>query len=205
MQILNLEQGSDEWLNARLGVATCSNFDKIITSTGKESATLPKYALELAVQKLLLEPEESFKSEAMQRGNDLEPEARGLYEEENLVVVDRVGMILSDCGNYGYSPDGLVGDDGLIEIKCPLATTHLKYLLDDKLPTDYVAQVQGGLMISGRKWCDFISYHPNFQEGRKIFIKRVFRDEDFIKSLKIGIEKVIDIRNDFLEKINATS
>jgi hypothetical protein len=196
----NIDQGSEEWLELRLGVATASNFSKLVTSTGKESATLPTYALDLASQKLISEPEDIYKSEDMIRGNDLEPEAREAYEQYSFNSVDQVSFI--SCGDYGYSPDGLIGDDGLIEIKCPKAATHTKYLYDNKLPTKYVQQVQGGLMISGRKWCDFISYHPSFTEDKKLFIKRVERDEEFIAKLKTAIDKVINLRNDYLNKIN---
>lgn len=204
MRIITKEQapqGSEEWLKLRLGVATASNFDKIITSTGKESATLPKYALELATQYLLTEPEPSYKNEAMQRGNELEPFARQAYEEANFETVDEISMFLSDCGNYGASPDGLVGNDGLIEIKCPLATTHFKYLIDNKLPTDYVAQVQGLLWVSGRKWCDFISYHPSFIADKQLLIVRVERDEKFISELEKLVDKVILMRNQNLKNI----
>jgi putative phage-type endonuclease len=201
LKILNFEQGSEEWLTARLGVATASNFDKIITSIGKESATLPKFALELATEKLLIEPEETYKNDAMRRGNELEPLARQAYQEFNLELVEQVGFMISNCGNYGYSPDGLVGNDGLIEIKCPQATTHAKYLLDDKLPTDYVQQVQGGLFVSGRKWCDFVSFHPNFVEGKQLFVKRVFRNDELICALEAGIKKVILLRDEILSKI----
>lgn len=201
MKILNIEQGTEEWLKVRLGVATCSNFHKIITSTGKESATLTKYAFELAGGKIINEPDEGYKNEAMQRGNDLEPDAREFYEQNQLVSVKQIGMILTDCGNFGYSPDGLVGDNGLIEIKCPEVPNHTKYLHDNCLPTDYIPQVQGGLWISGREWCDFISYHPNFKEDKKIFIKRVYRDNEFIENLKQLCEKLIEKRDKILEKI----
>lgn len=204
MRVITKEQapqGSEEWLKLRLGVATASNFDKIITSTGKESTTLPKYALELATQYLLTEPEPSYKNEAMQRGNELEPFARQAYEEATFEAVDQISMFLSDCGNYGASPDGLVGNDGLIEIKCPLATTHLKYLIDNKLPTDYVAQVQGLLWVSGRKWCDFISYHPSFIADKQLLTVKVERDEAFIAELAKLAQKTITMRNEILKQI----
>ena len=203
MQIITKEQapqGSEEWLKLRLGVATASNFDKIITSTGKESTTLPKYALELATQYLLIEPEPSYKNDAMQRGNDLEPIARQNYAERKLQAVEEISMFLSDCGNFGASPDGLLGEEGLIEIKCPLATTPAKYLIDNKLPTDYVAQVQGLLWVSGRKWCDFVSFHPNFKE-RQFFIYSVKRDEAFIAELARLAQKTITMRDEILIKI----
>jgi len=203
MKIITREQciqGSQEWLKLRLGVATASNFDKIITSTGKESTTLEKYALQLATEKMLIEPEPTYKNEAMQRGNDLEPLAREAYCQAILEPVEEITMILSDCGNWGYSPDGIVGDEGLIEIKCPLATTHAKYLIDNKMPTDYWQQVQGGLWISSRQYCDFISFHPNFQD-KQLFIIRVKRDEEFIQKLAILVNKTIRLRDEILTKI----
>lgn len=201
MQIIKgIEQGSEDWLKLRLGVATASDFDKIITPTGKESTQFEKYALELATQTLVSEPDSTYKNEAMQRGNALEPLARQLYQEATLNFVDEITMFKSDCGNFGYSPDGLIGEDGLIEIKCPLATTHLKYLIDNKLPSEYIPQVQGGLLVSGRKWCDFVSYHPNFKE-RNMLIIRVERDEEFIAKLKDGIDKTIKLRDQILAKL----
>lgn len=200
MQIIRgIEQGSEEWLKLRLGVATASNFDKIITPTGKESTQFEKYALELATQLLVSEPDLTYKNEIMQRGNTLEPLARQFYQEATLNFVDEITMFKSDCGNFGYSPDGLVGEEGLIEIKCPLATTHLKYLIDDKLPSEYIPQVQGGLFISGRKWCDFVSFHPNFKE-KNLFVKRVERDDDFISKLENGLRKTIELKEMFLTK-----
>jgi len=147
MQVIkDIEQGSQEWLQMRLGVATASNFDKNITSTGVESKALKDYAFELASDSLLTEPEVGFQSEAMIRGNKLEEEARSYYSFVTDNKVEEVTFIKKD--NIGYSPDGLIGDNGLIEIKCPLKKNHLKYLIDNKLPTKYKAQVQGGLYIS---------------------------------------------------------
>ena len=199
--IREIEQGSDEWHKLRMGVATASNFSKIVTSTGEISKTIDSYALELATEFFLTKPEESYKSAAMERGTELEPEARQVYEENGLISVEQVTFIKSDCGNYGYSPDGLVDEDGLIEIKCPQDTTHLDYIIKNKLPTTYKNQVQGGLMVSGRKWCDFVSYHPNFQEDKKLFIIRVERDEEFISKLKAGIDLVIKKRDKILQQL----
>lgn len=202
----NCEQGSDEWLNLRKGVATASNFSEIITSTGKETTSrsssdpsrLEKYALELATNTLLSKVEDGYKNANMQRGNDLEPFARQAYQEETFALVKECGFITTDCGRFGYSPDGLVGDDGLIEIKCPLAKTHFGYILDDKCPNDYYAQVQGGLFITGRKWLDFVSYHPDFKQP--LFVKRVERDEEFIAKLEVLLEKVDSLKRGFLTK-----
>ena len=200
MQIIrDILQGSEEWTQLRLGVATASNFNKIITATGKESATLEKYALQLATESTLFSAEPNFKNEIMARGNELEAEARQVYQEETFNIVEEITMFKSDCGNFGYSPDGLVANDGLIEIKCPLATTHFQYILEDKVPSDYWQQLQGGLWVSGRNWIDFISYHPNFKE-KKLFIKRVERDDNYIYQLDILVKKTILLKEKFLKQ-----
>jgi putative phage-type endonuclease len=201
MQIIrDIEQGSDEWLKLRLGVASASNFDKIITTTGKESESLKKYALQLATELMLETPEPSFKNDVMARGNEVEPLARDAYQEQTFNVVEQITMFKSDCGNFGYSPDGLVDDDGLVEIKCPIATTHFKYLLDNKMPTDYWQQVQGGLWVSQRKWIDFVSFNSYFKD-KKLFVIRVGRDEEYIAKLAEQANKVILIRDEYLNKL----
>jgi putative phage-type endonuclease len=200
MQIIkDIEQGSQEWLQLRLGVATASNFDKIITSAGVESKTLKEYAFELASDSLLTEPEASFQSEAMIRGNQLEEEARSYYSFVTDNKVEEVTFIKK--GNIGYSPDGLISDNGLVEIKCPLKKNHLKYLIDNKLPTKYKAQVQGGLYISEREYCDFISYHPLFKDEKKMLVIRVERDEEFIKKLSDLLIKTIELKNSLLTQL----
>jgi hypothetical protein len=208
MQIIrDIEQGSDEWLQLKLGVASASNFDKIITSTGKESESLKKYALQLATELMLETPEPSFKNDVMARGNEVEPLARETYQQQTFNVVEQITMFKSDCGNFGYSPDGIigdpdniVGDGGLVEIKCPIATTHFKYLLDNKMPTDYWQQVQGGLWVSQRKWIDFVSYNSYFKD-KKLFVIRVERDEEYIAKLAEQANKVILLRDEYLNKL----
>lgn len=199
MQIINCQQGSEEWLKARLGIPSASNFSKIVTSTGKLSESLRKYAEELVSDMLIIEPEEGYKNADMLRGNELEPEAAQAYQEYTFNTVEECGFMIKD--GAGYSPDRMVDENGLIEIKCPNKVTHTKYLLDKKLPIKYLQQCQGGLMVSNRKWLDFISFHPNFKGDNKLFIIRVFRNEEFIKKLVIGIKRVIEIRNELLEKI----
>jgi exodeoxyribonuclease (lambda-induced) len=198
-------QGSGEWLEIKKGVASCSNFSKILTpKTEKQSATLEKYAKELALELAYISTKAGFKSYAMETGNELEPQARQAYQEKKLVKVEQVGIILSDCSNYGYSPDGLVGDDGLIEIKCLEASAHSDFFLKDckEMPDDYKCQVQGGLWISERKWCDFIVYNKEIKDvSKRLIIIRVLRDEAFIEKLKEGVLKTIKLRDDFLSKI----
>jgi len=199
MQILDCEQGSDKWLQLRRGVATASNFSKIVTTKGEISKQLRDYAFQLASEAITDLQDESYKSADMQRGNDLEPDARNAYQQHTLSLVKEVGFMKNDY--YGYSPDGLVGDDGLMEFKCPNQKTHTKYLFNAKLPTEYKAQVQGGLYVSERKWCDFVSFHPNFIDDKKLFIIRVFRDEEFIECLAKGLAKLNAYKIDILKNI----
>lgn len=200
-EIINCEQGTPEWYKVRLGNATASCFDKIITSTGEKSASFRDYAFQLASELLTIEQDPFYQNEAMERGSELESDAREAYEEKFLEPVMQVGFILGD--GFGYSPDGLVGDDGLIEIKCPSQKVHAKYLHGNKLPTEYRAQVQGGLLVSGRKWCDFISYHPNFIKPTDLFVKRIYRDEDFIKKLEKFLVDLTKLKLEILAEIRS--
>jgi putative phage-type endonuclease len=204
MKILELEQGSQEWLDVRKGILTASNFFNVITSKGERSKRLNDYAFDLAASSLLTTAEATFTSPAMERGNELEPYARQKYCEDSFTTVEEVGIMLSDCGNYGYSPDGLVDDDGLIEIKCPMAKNHAKYLSQKRCPTEYYAQVQGGLYVSGRQWCDFVSYHPDFEEDHILFVHRVERNEEFISNLKSFIDETILLRDNIIQKIKSS-
>jgi len=200
MEINNCEQGTEEWYQARLGIATASEFSKVITSEGKTSTSLNDYAFTLASELLTEVQEEGYINTTMLRGTELEEEARQAYIEHTLETIEQVGFIKQ--GSYGYSPDGLVGSEGLIEIKCPTQKVHTKYLYNKSLPSQYKAQVQGGLLVTGRKWCDFISYNPNFIEKRRLLIVRVTRDEAFIKALEDRLRVVSDRKETFLKEIN---
>lgn len=179
MRVNNFEQGSQEWLQSRLGKPTASNFGKLITPTGKPSASAEGYINELVAQRITGEIPEFFKSEAMERGNELEPHAKASYEFTHDIEVVEVGLCLHDDFECGASPDGLIGDDGGIEIKCPLPHTHVAYLRGGEVPSKYIPQIQGCMWITGREWWDFMSYHPSMQD----LIVRVYRDEAYIKKL----------------------
>lgn len=200
------EQGTDEWLDLRKGVASASNFKKLIApKTEKPSATAKKYAKELALELAYHELKaESFKSAAMEDGNVREELARQSYQERTLSLVEEVGFITSDCGNFGYSPDGLVGNDGLIEIKCLEAEAHSEILLKGakEMPDDYKCQVQGGLWLSERKWCDFVAYGKIKNEEKNLIIIRVFRDEEFIKKLEVEARNCIALRDEILKELS---
>ena len=185
MYTLDVEQLSEEWFAARCGIPTASNFDKIVTSKGAPSTQSKQYMYKLAGETIIGIKEESYQNAAMQRGIEIEPEARGLYELMNDVEVDLVGLCYPDeHRDFSCSPDGLVGEEGGLEIKCPLIHTHVEYLLNGKLPKKYVQQVQGSMLISGRKWWDFMSYYP----GLKPLVVRVERDEKFIAKLKSELD-----------------
>ena len=194
MQVLNLEQGTESWFEARKGIPTASCFSKIVNpSKGDKSASSKTYMYELIAEKLGAS-NESYSNEWMERGNELESMARSTFEFLTDLKVDEVGMIKTDCGNIGCSPDGLIGDDGGIEIKCPKASTHIKYIIEGVLPLEYKTQVMGSLMVSERDYWYFMSYHPELDP----FILKIERDEEFISKMKKHIDSfVVDMQEKF--------
>jgi putative phage-type endonuclease len=157
-----LEQGSESWLEARRGMVTASVVGKLLTATGRVAANDYSRALtlELAAERITGTSEYVFVNADMERGNEVEPLARDLYASHFNRPVTQVGFMTEDKWGFpiGYSPDGLVGDDGLIEVKGPRAKKHLKTIVENQVPAEYVAQIQCGLLVSGREWCDFITY-----------------------------------------------
>lgn len=180
MKILDLEQGTYEWLQARLGCPSGSGFAKLITSSGQPSSSAETYINQLIAELITGESTYVQKTEWMERGNELEPIARMNYELETDCEVTEVGFCMHESLKCGVSPDGLVGDEGGIEIKCPAPSTHVKYLRKGKLPSEYKAQVQGCLWITEREWWDFMSYHPQMPN----LLIRVHRDEEYINQLE---------------------
>ena len=195
MIILDLEQGSDEWFAARLGIPTASRFKDIVTPTkGEKSKSYKSYMYELIAERLTKGREDFFKSEWMERGNEVEPLARASYEFIHEVEVKQVGMILNDERTIGISPDGLIGDNGGLEIKCPKPSTVVKYMLDGGLPLEYKPQVMGSLMVSEREYWDFLAFHPSMD----FFELRVYRDEEYIKKMDQHIKDFVDeLQNNF--------
>ena len=194
MKIFNCEQGSDEWFQARLGIPTASCFDDVMA--GGKGITRRKYMLKLAGEKLTGEMTDGYSNAHMERGKLLEPEARELYMMQTGNVCDLVGFIRADY-NAGASPDSLVGNDGLLEIKTKLPHLQLEYLLSDKQPTEHMKQIQGQLMVVEREWCDFVSYWP----GLPLYIKRVFRDEALISEMRNAIDQFNDELNEIVNKV----
>ena len=161
MKIHAAQQGTDEWLAARLGVPTSSQFSRILSPAKlKPSASASGYAHDLLAEWLTGLQTDTASSAFMQRGTDLEHRARDWYAVETDTEPVEVGLCLTDDGCVGASPDAMVGDDGLLEIKCPSAARHIGYLLDGP-GNDYTMQIQGQLWVTGRSWCDFLTYNPS--------------------------------------------
>lgn len=182
MQIIDVQQNTPEWLEARKMVLfTASEFDQIITAkTGKKSASIDKLTNKKLAE-LLLNRSVGFTGNfATERGQELEPDAIDCYAMVKDVEVMNAGFVIADDGFYGASPDGFIGNDGLLEIKSVFDESHVANMLDDKAYMDYYPQLQGQLLCTGRKWVDWMSYHPELPP----VIIRVERDEDFIAKLK---------------------
>lgn len=186
---LDVVQGSAAWFEARRGIPTASCFKRILTASGRRSASAPQYLQELACEYHNGRGRQPESSPWMARGIELEPEARSVYEARTGAAVTETGLVyLNHQRLVAASPDGLVGAEGLLEIKCPMEHTHRDYLRSSQLPSPHVPQVQGQLWITGRRWCDFFSYHPDY-ETRLI---RVFRDEAYIGKLRAAVTAFVD-------------
>ena len=196
--IIDCVQGTPAWFTARCGVPSASNFDMIVTTTGERSKQREKYLYRLAGEKVAGKQEETYQNAAMLRGIEMEAEARKLYEIISGETVTETGFWLTEGkAIYGASPDGVVGEDGILEIKCPLVSTQVSYLLKGGLPSDYFQQTQGQLLVTGRKWVDFMSFYP----GLKPLIVRVERDKKFLKTLSIELEIFCSDLEDIINKI----
>lgn len=185
---INLEQGSDEWKQARLGHVTASNMAEVM-SKGKGTAEAVgryKYKVRLVAERLTMTAGESYTNAAMQWGIEQEQFACIAYEAQKETFVDKIGFVLHpDIKWLGVSPDRIVGHEGLIEVKCPNTTTHLDYLFDNKVPAEYYKQIQCQLWVTGRQWCDFVSYDPRLPKRNQLLIVRTERDESLIKEMEV--------------------
>ncbi len=183
MKMLDVEQGSAEWLAARCGIPTASEFSNILTPKGKSSQSAERYLYTLLAERIKGRPEPESVSFWMERGHRVESEAASFYELQKDIETVTVGFITNDAGTVGASPDRLVGDDGLLEIKCPSPHVHLMYLLKKAVDQTYYPQVQGQLWVSERAWADIISYEPSMPPA----LVRVERDEQYIALLSKAV------------------
>lgn len=179
-------QGSPEWLAARAGRVTASRIaDMVATTKSGWGASRANYLAQLVSERLTGLVAEGFTNAAMQHGTATEPEARSAYEFYKDVTVDEVSFIEHpSIAMSGASPDGHVGTDGSVEIKCPNTATHIDTLLDGSVPGKYLKQIQWQLACSGRKWCDFVSYDPRMPEQMRMFVQRVDRNPAVIAELE---------------------
>ncbi len=184
-----MEQRSPEWFATRLGKATASKIGDIVAKTKSGySSSRANYAAQLVAERLSGSPADSFSNAAMQWGTDKEPEARMAYERHALCSVTEVGFCdHPTIAMSGASPDGLVGDDGLVEVKCPNTATHIETLLGGSVPAKYRHQISWQLACTGRAWCDFVSYDPRMPDEMQLFVQRIERDDDAIAELEAEV------------------
>ena len=197
-------QGSEAWFAQRLGKATASRIKDIVakTKTGY-STSRDKYLTQLLLERLTGTVAESYSDAAMAWGNDTEPFARAAYEAQKGVMVDQVAFVNHPTIEMaGASPDGLVGDDGLVEIKCPMSHTHLESLLGG-LDDQYKVQVQWQMACTGAKWTDLCSFDPRFPAELQLVIKRFERDDAYIATLEKEVIKFLAELDDKLNKIKS--
>lgn len=202
MMVIDCDQGSDEWFQARRGIPTASEFNKIITPAKLDpSKSADTYINKLIAEWLRDQSDEGFQSEWMKRGHEIEQEASNYYSFTTDLEVLQVGFCLEDAGRWGCSPDGLI-EDGGIEIKCPSPGIHVGYLLANKLPTEYRLQVLGDLLITGHSWWDFISYHPDMEALIVRTCRKDFKEELMIleKALIATNKKLYDKKQNLIKR-----
>jgi hypothetical protein len=187
MIVHDVKQGTLEWLKLRTGIPTASEFSRIVTPKGwKYAADAETFIHELIAQRHAPDYSEveSYVSASMRNGMMLEPEARRYHEFTTGLEIEQTGFITTDDGRFGYSPDGLIGEDGLLECKSPKPKTQIKWLLQGGVPDEHLAQCHGGLLVTGRQWLDFLSYC----HGLPSLLVRVERDEK-TEALNVALER----------------
>lgn len=199
-----MEQRSAEWYSARLGKVTASRVADVIAKTKSGySASRANYMAELICERLTGKQGDNFQSGAMLWGTETEPLARAAYEAHSGNLVEETGLVLHDTiANAGASPDGLIGDDGLVEIKCPNTATHIDTLLSGTVPSKYITQMQWQITCTGRQWCDFVSYDPRMPDAMQLFVTRIYRDHDMIIELEREVEKFLAELDEKITKLN---
>jgi len=198
-----MDQGSEAWFEARIGKVTASRVADVLAKTKSGySTSRDNYMAQLVCERLTKQKAESFSNAAMQHGTDTEPLARAAYESLKDVLVDEVGFVPHpSIIMAGASPDGLVGDNGLLEIKCPNTATHIDTLLSQTVPSKYNTQMQFQMACTGRSWCDFVSFDNRLPEELQLFVKRVPRDDVFIKQTEDAIVKFLAELDDKIIKL----
>ena len=202
-----MDQSSEEWFAARLGKVTASRLSDVLATikTG-EAAARANYRIELVAERLTGKSTPGFTSAAMQWGVECEPMARSAYETETGLIVTEVGFVdHPTIAMAGASPDGLVGDDGLIEIKCPETKTHIETLTSKKAPSKYIPQMQWQMACTGRQWVDFVSFDPRLPEHLMLEIIRVDRDQLLIDQYSEAVSIFLAEVSKTVELLNSRS
>lgn len=190
MNSIEIPQGTPEWFQARLGCLTASRANDACAA--ETTAAYQNYLWQLVAERETKTVEESYVSADMERGSELEPLARAAYEVHTGTFVTQTGFWPHpEIKWFGASPDGLVGDDGLIEIKCPRTSTHLRYRSEGKVPTKYKRQMMCQLLCTGRKWVDFVSFDNRVRESKQLFIVRFEPKEKDIAEMLESIQKFL--------------
>ena len=199
-----MEQRTEEWFAARCGKVTASRVADIIAKTKSGySTSRENYLAQLVCERMTGKPAESYSNSAMLHGTETEPFARAAYEAAKNVLVDELGFATHPTIYMaGASPDGLVGEFGLVEIKCPNTATHIQTLLDQKVPEKYNVQMQWQMACTGRQWCDFASFDPRMEEGLQLFIKRVEYHPLYVAELEKEVINFLMDVEDKIQKLN---
>ena len=201
--IESCEQGSEEWLEMRLGKVTASRVADVIKKGrgSSVSQTAKSYMAELIAEVLTGESKPFFENDNMKWGTETEPQARSMYEINNDFVDVKEVAFVEHNEFIGISPDGLIGEDGLLEIKCPATTTQIKRALSSDYSSDYKAQIQMQLWVTERQWCDFVSFDPRLDCEASYLQQRVERDEEYIEEMKEKVYKFIEEMNKSIIKL----
>ena len=197
-----MEQRTPEWFAKRLGLVTASRIADVMakTKTGA-SASRSGYMAQLITERLTGAPTEGYQSAAMEWGTEQEPVARAAYEAREGVLVDEVDFVRHPMLEAGASPDGLVGEDGCIEIKCPNTSTMLEYIETRSIPRKYLLQMQWQLACTGRNWCDFVAFDPRLPEHLRLLVIRVPRDEAVISEIAGEVGRFLNELRDRVEHL----
>lgn len=189
-----MNQRTDTWFAARLGRVTASRVHEIMATLkdGKPAAARANYMADIVLERLTGKRAEGFSNDAMDWGTQTEPQARAAYSAKTGELVTEVGFVNHPTLMAGASPDGLVGDDGLVEIKCPTSSTALETLFTQKIAKKYIDQMQWQLLVTGRAWCDFCSFDPRLPEHLQCYIQRVPRDNKRIAELEEAVVKFLE-------------
>ena len=200
MKFIQAEQGTPEWLQARAGAITASTYSDAVSvlsrasgdkKAGDPTSAADKLAGDIAIERITQKPYgEPVKAWVLERGHIMEARARIAYESRTGLMACEAGVCKTDDDWFGYSTDGLVDDDGLIEIKCPVDTQKIAAMFRTGDVSEYIHQMQGGMWITGRQWCDFIMYVPDLESvGNDLYVKRIHRDEEFIDDMVAKLMK----------------